>query len=329
MADVAPAGGPIAALRRLWRGRRPSAAVLVYHRVARAAWDPFGQAVDPATFERQLEIARRFGSVLSAPELAGRLARGESIARTITVTFDDGYVDNLTTAAPIAARLDVPITVFVAMEPVLDGTPFWWDQLAVAVLRADGASPEHREIAIGGDPPLPLRTSEERQDALQRLHAVMRRSSAGRRAAMLREIVAQLDGSSTDDSGRPMTADELRRLAALPGVHVGSHTMTHPSLAALDVEEQRAEMAESRQALERLLGAPARLMAYPFGKDGDVSAATRAASRSAGFDAAFTTMPFAVGMDADPFAIPRLTVHEWTADVFTQKLASLVGPPLR
>jgi hypothetical protein len=70
-------------------------------------------------------------------------------------------------------------------------------------------------------------------------------------------------------------------------------------------------------------------MAYPFGKEGDVSAATRAESRSAGFDAAFTTMPFAVGDRADPFAIPRLTVHEWTADVFTRKLEALVGPPLR
>lgn len=319
----------MAALRRIWRGRRQSSAVLVYHSVARDAWDPFGQGVHPATFEQQLRIMQRFGSIIDSGELVERLARGQSIARTITVTFDDGYVDNLTTAAPIAARLGVPITVFVAMQPVIDGTPYWWDQLARSVLGAEQSALSIGEIAPGTAAPFPLGTAEERLESLQRLHLLMRRSTAARRAAILAEIVARLGTPAPPHAGRPMTPDEVRRLAAMPGVRIGAHTMTHPSLASLDVDEQRAEMTASRQALEELLGEPVGLMAYPFGKDGDVSAATREASRSAGYDAAFTTMPFPVGADADRFAIPRLTAHEWTEETFAQKLEAFVGPPLR
>ena len=39
----------------------------------------------------------------------------------IMVTFDDGYIDNLTCAAPLLVELGIPFTVFVTTEPVMVG----------------------------------------------------------------------------------------------------------------------------------------------------------------------------------------------------------------
>jgi peptidoglycan/xylan/chitin deacetylase (PgdA/CDA1 family) len=312
--------------RRVARSWRSRAAVLVYHRVARAAADPFGQAVDPATFERQLRVARRYGTIMAAAELVERLARGAPIDRALVVTFDDGYADTLSVAAPIAASLDVPVTVFVAVQPVLDGAPFWWDALGSAVLA--GEPPAGGIVRLAGRE-LALGSPAGRARALEELHGELRRAGAARRAELLDAIVGLLPYHGPADPGRPMTEEELRRLAALPGVAVGAHTMTHPSLAALDAAEQRREMSESREALERLLGTRVRLLAYPFGKRGDVSAETRRMARAAGFDAAFTTVPRPVDRRADPYAIPRLTVHEWSDDAFAAKLDAVIGPPPR
>lgn len=312
-----------ALVRRL--RRQPSGAVLVYHRVADAAWDPFGQAVHPATFARQLRIARRFGTIVPAGELVARIDRADRIDRAIAVTFDDGYADNLTTAAPIAAELDVPITVFVTVQPVRDGVPFWWDTLGLAMLEGATASDD---ITVAGTLSLSVRSRDDRTVAMHRLHSIMRHSSAGHRAALLRDVVASLPHRAVNEVGRPMTVTELRQLAEHPGVSIGAHTMTHPLLAALDMDEQRSELSASREALGQMLGAPVPLMAYPFGKPGDLSATTQALARAAGYDAAFTTVPASVSADTNPFAIPRLTMHEWPDEVFASKLEALVGPPI-
>ncbi len=46
---------------------------------------------------------------------------------------------------------------------------------------------------------------------------------------------------------------------------VGSHTVTHRALDELDPREQDDELARSRDTLERRLGHPVRVLAYPFG----------------------------------------------------------------
>jgi peptidoglycan/xylan/chitin deacetylase (PgdA/CDA1 family) len=83
---------------------------------------------------------------------------------------------------------------------------------------------------------------------------------------------------------RMMTEAELRDLVAA-GFEIGAHTVTHPDLAELDYEACLREMAESRTALEELLGVQVPTFAYPFCRYGP---AARAAVRAAGFTAAVT-----------------------------------------
>lgn len=249
-----------AAKRLLYRlpfsGRlRPRAVVLLYHRVAETADDPHRQAVPPALFERHLELLRREYTVEPLEALAGGFPRKD---RTVAVTFDDGYADNLTAAYPVAARLGVPMTVFVTVQPVLDGRPFPWD--------------------------------------------------------------------SREEHGRPLTVEELRRLAELPGVTIGAHTMTHPRLASLPAGEQRHELAASKQRLEELTGRPVTLFAYPFGKPDDLGPETAHLAAEAGYRAAFLSQAGRIVPSSPPFRLPRLSVHDWPADVLARKLEEIFDP---
>jgi peptidoglycan/xylan/chitin deacetylase (PgdA/CDA1 family) len=61
-----------------------------------------------------------------------------------------------------------------------------------------------------------------------------------------------------------MSWDQLRELAD-SGWEVGSHTLTHPYLTAIDDERLATELRESRAAVERELGRPCRSIAYPYG----------------------------------------------------------------
>jgi peptidoglycan/xylan/chitin deacetylase (PgdA/CDA1 family) len=87
-----------------------------------------------------------------------------------------------------------------------------------------------------------------------------------------------------DAGTRMMTEEELLDLHGA-GIELGAHTVTHPDLSRLDAEACLREMADSRDALERLTGGPVETFAYPFCRYGP--AAVEAAER-AGFTAALT-----------------------------------------
>src|SRR4051794_22713843 len=88
--------------------------ILCYHNVARRpAGTEFGILyVEPALFERQLWAMRRLGmrGVAMGEGVEGLGGRGGS--GVVVMTFDDGYVDTLTEAAPLLARYGFRATCY-------------------------------------------------------------------------------------------------------------------------------------------------------------------------------------------------------------------------
>jgi peptidoglycan/xylan/chitin deacetylase (PgdA/CDA1 family) len=101
-----------------------------------------------------------------------------------------------------------------------------------------------------------------------------------------------------------LDAEEIRDMQHR-GVDFQSHTCTHASLPALDDTRLVDELAESRAALQGLLGAPVDFLAYPFGH---VDERVAAAARLAGYRSAFSTQPGFNRQDVDRFRIRRIDV---------------------
>lgn len=91
----------------------------------------------------------------------------------------------------------------------------------------------------------------------------------------------------TGSDGAILTRDETAALHAA-GVELGSHTMTHPDLRALDDATLAEELTRSRVEVEAVTGQPCRTFAYPFGLyDERVVGAVR----EAGYELAWTWLP--------------------------------------
>jgi peptidoglycan/xylan/chitin deacetylase (PgdA/CDA1 family) len=76
-----------------------------------------------------------------------------------------------------------------------------------------------------------------------------------------------------------LTADEVRALRA-DGFAFGSHTMNHVRLTDASPEVASRELRASRNALEELLGEPARVICYPWAQH---NAQVRQLARDAGY----------------------------------------------
>jgi len=101
---------------RLGRGRLT---VLVYHQVKDPANDC--STVGTAAFREQMAFLARRYRVLPLREAVDEAGDGGHV---VAITFDDGYKDNATIAAPILRSLSLPATFFVSTNMIDTTLPF-------------------------------------------------------------------------------------------------------------------------------------------------------------------------------------------------------------
>jgi peptidoglycan/xylan/chitin deacetylase (PgdA/CDA1 family) len=119
-------------------------------------------------------------------------------------------------------------------------------------------------------------------------------------------VADKLAGRNDWDEGPTlplMTAEEVRTAAA-EGFEVGSHSLNHVRLAGLPAADLRREIADSRAALEDLLGQHVTSFCYPYG-NWDAAAASSVAD--AGYDNACEVDDYT---RPARFSIPRFYVGQ-------------------
>lgn len=276
----------LARIRRLARGirtpRQDRALILCYHRVIRLERDPWSICVTPENFDAHLAILAHSQRAISLSEMFNRLSIGSSLDRSVVVTFDDGYADNLHAALPALERHGIPATFFITTGCIGRGTEFWSDEIE----RRPGSIEEWRARL------LPL-------------------DAAARDAALAPLPLAR-------DSHRTLTRDELLTLARSPLVEIGAHTVDHLLLPAHSHAIQRADIAESRRWLEETLARPVPHFSYPYGER---SADTERIAAEIGFQSAVTCDSRYIARDSAAMALPRYFVPNLPGDQFAARLA--------
>lgn len=117
-----------------------------------------------------------------------------------------------------------------------------------------------------------------------------------------------------------MAWDAILRLQG-KGFVLGSHTVTHPNLARLPVDECRDELVRSRQILEKRLGRPVVHLAYPFGS---LDERVRQLALEAGYRVGCSVRSAVSRPDEDPLALPRVAVRgSYFLEDFVERLVTL------
>jgi peptidoglycan/xylan/chitin deacetylase (PgdA/CDA1 family) len=234
--------------------------VLGYHAVS-SSWRS-QLAISEDALGRQLSLLARRGYVgLTLSDAERRRMGGSLPARSLVVTFDDGYASTLR-ALPILAEVGFPGTVFPVTDFVESGRTLAWPGI------------EH-------------------------------------------ELAPETEGEL-----RPLGWSELETLAGA-GWEIGSHTVTHPLLTALDDARLQIELEASRAAIENRLGSCA-AVSYPYGLADERVAA---AARRAGYGVACTlTM---VHPDDEPLRRPRVNLASADTGVRLRLQVAPVAQSLR
>lgn len=280
----------LGSLVRPWLGGR--GAVLVFHRVrepdATMAFGTNGQnCVPPARLRRLLAALAAEGvDVVTLDEAAARL-RAPARRRLVSLTFDDGYRDNLDELLPILEAFAMPATIYIA-PGLLDGSAkLWWYALDHVLASADML---RLPADLGGG--IPAATPEQKRAAFAAVTRLMLLSPP-HDAARICDALAECHGVDYSALARAhmLDWDGVRRLARSPLIEIGAHTISHPSLARLDDATVQAEMAGSRDRLALETGRAIRHFAYPYGTADTIGVRELRLAAAMGFATAVSTTP--------------------------------------
>jgi peptidoglycan/xylan/chitin deacetylase (PgdA/CDA1 family) len=265
-------------------------------------------------FTEQLEIIRDSTQPLPVSEIVVTLDSGKLPAGAVGITFDDGYADLLACVKPLLINRQIPATVFAT--PGYLGREFWWEELHRIVHSVPW--PEELKLSIGklrhrwtipkGD------RAGTRRKIIHELEVLLEPLSETERRNVFDQL-RDLFGVSTAPGEviRSLTVDELLELCRDGMVDVGSHSMTHRSLAGLPEYDQQLEIKESRVRLEEILGRPVSGFSYPHGV---FSGEVRSRVQQAGYRFACGSYNDVVHRGSDTFHLPRFWIPDWDGEMF-------------
>ena len=257
--------------------------------------------ISPEVFEKQLQYLKKKYTILPLEEALQLLRYGRLPSHALVITFDDGYENNYLYAYPILKRMELPATVFVTTDFVLEHQPLWVDRL---------------EYACGaGDSPCNIK--EKRDDELR---SAFKKLSSEEREERLRYLESKtralINFKGSGNVYAPLTNEYLKEMTGC-GIQIGAHTKTHPILSHLSFEEARTEIVGSKLALEQHGFAVSSVFAYPNGQLGDWTEKTEQIVRDAGFTAALTTVQGVNSRETNLLRLKRIAMDGTDAEIAT------------
>ncbi len=273
--------------------------VLGWHNVESTWCFPARPGTGLRGLARQLRILRAVANVVPLAAALADLTAGRPLPpRAVAITFDDGYRDNLTLAAPLLRDLRLPATCFLVPGLLHGTTRAWWEELASAVThaRAPVIAWEGRTYSIS--------TREERNLAARALSDALKGRDRAARDAALDELTGLLDPvRSYAAADHFMDWEEALRLREY--MEIGSHSLYHAILAQESLDAQVTDLCTARAQLQERLGVDAPVLAYPNGTAADYTAGTLAAASRARHSHAVTTRRGINRVATPPYEVRR------------------------
>jgi len=295
-----------------------------YHRVGEpelTQYDPNVFSCNEQNFMQQIEYIKENFHVIALDDIDTILKEKLENQKYALITFDDGYIDNYTTAFPILKKYNVPATFFLATNFINDLTIPWWDKIAYLVRHT-----KEREVKLSSwSETIDLYQSNVTSSIRQVLKMVKKHKSQGIDDVLF-ELEQKLNVKHSNNIEHPplfMTWNMLKEMNDA-GMTFGSQTCSHRIMSHLSIEEQDYEAKESIRILREKLNIQVSAFAYPVGgiksyTEDTVEIIKKHYNLSFSFIAGINTQK-----SVDNYAIERISVdNNCTADQLAIRLLKL------
>lgn len=213
--------------------------------------------MDFCVFEKQIEYLNKHFHFISIDEFYERFSsRKPFTGKEVVLTFDDGYKNNYTVAAPFLKSLDIPFTVFISAENIDKGT-----RVPTYYVRSAIFNPQIKRIDIPSlKQEFSLSNETERLYANDILIRAVKTKSNEFVHCLLQDINSQISNDVKAEMTEKFQSEDLMSWddvvnISIMGATIGSHCLDHAILHGNQKNEEIVrQLKESKALIEKHVG---------------------------------------------------------------------------
>jgi len=246
--------------------------ILLYHGVTQYKSEGIenysAKHISADVFYEQMVFVKKNCSVLSIDEVADHYIKKKSLPKNaVSVSFDDGFKNNFTTAAPILKDLNIPAVFYLSTGFIGTEKMFWVDQLEDCINRC-----KKNTIQIKIDKTYnkyTLKNKLEKISALKSIKDYCKLVTNEEKEIILKQVIKETNIKPNiffSHNYLKLAWEEVKKMAKNPLFTIGGHSVSHNILAALPKNDMEQEIKESINQLTEKTGNKIVHFSYPEGQ---------------------------------------------------------------
>jgi peptidoglycan/xylan/chitin deacetylase (PgdA/CDA1 family) len=251
--------------------KRNKLTILLYHGVADSpsnGIENFSQKHIPVEdFEAQIRFLNENCNILSMDDVVSIKKQGAAWPeRAVAVTFDDGFKNNYTVAAPVLRGFRCPATFYICAGMINTDLMFWVDIIEDCINRS-----LKKEIKMVLEKPtmLPMTNRNDRIEAVTRIKKFCKTSSSAIKNRVISDLINATDikpSSNASSNYKMMSWQDVKELNCSTLFSFGGHTLYHDIMAARAIEDLVVDIDATLKLINFNLKQTTTHFAYPEGQ---------------------------------------------------------------
>ena len=253
----------------------PQVSILCYHGIIEdnpSGFNSSGKHLNVKEFENQMSFLARNFEIVSMQNIENYFLGIENLPKkSIAITFDDGYANNLWIAHPILEKYGLKATIYLATGYINSPKIMWSDRLELALVQSKITE---FEIMLDKIHSFDISKLTYKLDTLKTIKNYIKKANSDINIKILDEIDQKLEIDKSiiiPTIHKFLEWDEIRFMNSSGVWDIGAHTENHYSLGTLQKRVGVKEIINSLLKVKTELSSDVLpLFSYPEGHNFDI-----------------------------------------------------------
>lgn len=218
----------------------------------------------------------------------------------IVITFDDGFENNYTEAAPILDELGIPATFYITSGMVDTDLMFWVDVLEDCINRTSISDIHIDEGSF---------SLANKYNALSQIKTICKAESIKRKNDIISQVIQQTNITPSihaSDNYKKIKWHQVREMHQNGLFTIGGHSLCHDILSRMDDAQLKADINSSVDLLDYNLDCEIKHFSYPEGQEDHFDERAVKILQDRGIVCSPTAIKGLNKAGADPFYLKRV-----------------------